>query len=298
MPTGRFAPSPTGRLHLGNLRTALVSWLFARADGSRWLLRYDDLDTGAIRDEHYQTQADDLLALGLEWDGPPVRQSDRTELYTASVARLMASTETYRCYCSRREIREAAQAPNRPLAGHAYPGTCARLTAPERAEREATGRPGALRVRAAGTVVGFDDLVAGPRSFELDDFVVVRNDGTPAYHLVTVADDDDLGVGLVVRGDDLLDSTSRQLHLAGLLGLTPVDHAHVPLVLGPDGDRLAKRHGAVTLADRGDDPRAVLGLLAATLGLCDDGERPTPAELLDRFDPDALPRAPLVLDGG
>ncbi|MGI9612432.1 MAG: tRNA glutamyl-Q(34) synthetase GluQRS [Acidimicrobiales bacterium] len=312
MPSGRFAPSPTGRLHLGNLRTALVAWLFARSDGAHLHLRFDDLDSAAVRAEHYLTQADDLQALGLDWDGEPIRQSDRTDRYADALAALSAAGLLYSCYCSRREIREAAQAPNRPFAGRSYPGTCRELTADQRAEREASGRPPALRVRADGLTVAFVDLVMGAASFELDDFVVRRNDGTPAYHLVTTVDDVDLGIEVVVRADDLLDSTSRQLHLASLLAgttdadragetneATPIGHAHVPLVLGSDGQRLAKRHGAVTLADRvamGESPEQVLSFLAVSLGLCEPGEPATPGALLNRFDPALLPTEPLTLD--
>ena len=262
-----------------------------------------------MRSEHYVTQANDLVALGLSWDGEPIRQSDRMDRYTDALAGLSGAELLYPCYCSRREIREAAQAPNRPFAGRSYPGTCRELTAEQRAEREASGRPPALRVRAEGLTVGFVDLVAGPTSFELDDFVVCRNDGTPAYHLVTTVDDADLGIEVVVRADDLLDSTSRQLHLASLLASTSegddereatgtIDHAHVPLVLGADGERLAKRHGAVTLADRvalGESPQQVLSFLAASLGLCEAGEPTTPAALLDRFDPARLPTEPFTL---
>lgn len=303
VPTGRFAPSPTGPLHLGNLRTALVAWLFARQDDSPLYLRFDDLDADAVRAEHYEAQAADLAALGLVWDGEPVRQRDRVDRYREVLDAFAGTDLVYSCYCSRREVREAAQAPNRPYGGHRYPGTCRELTAAERAEREARGRPPALRVRAEGTSVEFVDAIAGPARFDLDDFVIRRNDGTPAYHLVTVVDDADMGVELVVRADDLLDSTSRQLHLADLtadkIGSARPDHAHVPLVLGADGARLAKRHGAVALSDRvalGQTPADVLSFLAASLGLCEPGEPTTPAALLDRFDPTALPTEPLVLD--
>jgi glutamyl-tRNA synthetase len=300
MATGRFAPSPTGRLHLGNLRTALAAWLFARSGGGRFHLRFDDLDTAAVRDQHYASQVDDLGALGLDWDGPPLRQSERLDLYRPAIDRLVADDLVYPCYCSRREIREAAQAPNRPLAGRPYPGTCAHLGRRARQQRAREGRQPALRLRTTEPVVGFDDLLAGPVEFAVDDFVVQRNDGTPAYHLVTVLDDAALGVELVVRADDLLDSTSRQLLLARLLGLPQPGHAHLPLVLSASGERLAKRHGAVTLPDRaacGEAPADVLAFLASSLHLCEPHERPTAAELAGRFDPGRLPTDPLLLGG-
>lgn len=299
MPSGRFAPTPSGSLHVGNLRTALVAWLFARSDASPLWLRFDDLDAEAVRPRYYRSQADDLVALGLGWDGEPVRQSERLPRYRAALAELEASGLGYPCFCSRREIREAAQAPNSPLAGHGYPGTCRDLTPAERARRRAAGRTPALRVRAAGTVVTFDDRLAGPQHHEIDDFVVMRNDGTPAYHLVNVVDDDALEIELVVRGDDLLPSAARQLFLARLLGRAQPAQAHVPLVLAPDGARLAKRHGAVGLTERmagGETPADVLSFLAASLGLAEPGQPVTPAELVPRFRPEALPREPFVLD--
>ncbi|HEU4977896.1 MAG TPA: tRNA glutamyl-Q(34) synthetase GluQRS [Solirubrobacteraceae bacterium] len=277
--TGRFAPSPTGPLHLGNLRTALLAWLFARAAGSRFLLRIEDLDAGRVRPEHEADQIADLLALGIDWDGEVVRQSERSELYVAALERL----DTYPCYCTRAEIREAASAPHGEQPEGAYPGTCRELSAAERSEREAAGRPPALRVRAGGAV---------------DDFVVRRNDGAFAYNLAVVVDDADQGIEEVVRGADLLDTTPRQVWLARALGLPVPAHVHVPLVLGPDGSRLAKRHGAVTLADRaplGEDADAVRGLLALSLGLAAPGERPAPAELVERFDRATLPTEPWVL---
>ncbi len=301
MVKGRFAPSPTGRLHLGNLRTALVAWLSARGPGSSFLLRFEDLDRGAVRQEHYRSQRDDLLAVGLDWDEPVVCQSERSALYDEALSRLQAADLVYPCFCSRREIREAAQAPNLPHAGHQYPGTCRDLSSAQRSER-ATTRDPALRVRSGGAVRGFDDRVMGPCQFEIDDFVVSRNDGTPAYHLAVVVDDADQGIDLVVRADDLLESTSRHLLLYELLDLPAPDHAHVPLVLAPNGDRLAKRHGAVTLEDRaalGQSPAEVMAFLASTLGLGDAGDAAgpplRPADLIPRFDFGSIPRDPLVL---
>ena len=295
MSTGRFAPSPTGRLHLGNLRTALAAWLFARHGGGRFLLRFEDLMTASVRDEHYRTQADDLAALELEWDDEPVRQSDRLDLYRKAIAQLTEQDLVYPCYCSRKDVREATQAPNGLYRTRHYPGTCRTLSPAQRAEREASGRPPALRFRSNGETRSFTDLVAGPFSSELDDFVVQRGDGTPAYNLAATVDDAEQGIELVVRADDLLDSTPRQLALLDALGLPAPAHAHVPLVLNEAGDRLAKRDGAVTLDDRkllGQSALAVRSVLAASLGLCSPGEQPTLAELLERFDAATLPREP------
>lgn len=293
---GRFAPSPTGSLHLGNLRTALLAWLFARAAGSRFVLRIEDLDPVASRAEHEHGQLDDLAALGLEWDPPVVRQSERRAAHEDAIAVLEYAGLTYPCYCTRREIAEAAQAPNAALIRR-YPGTCRALTAAQRTRREADGRPSAVRLWAGGTTVTIHDRFAGAVTGVVDDIVVRRNDGVPAYNLAVVVDDDAQGVEEVVRGDDLLTSTPAQAHLATLLGLAPHAYTHVPLVLGPSGERLAKRDGAVTMADRaalGDDAVDVRGLLAASLGLAAPGERPGVDDLLARFDPDALGREPWV----
>ncbi|MDX6723127.1 MAG: glutamyl-tRNA synthetase [Solirubrobacteraceae bacterium] len=236
---GRFAPSPTGSLHLGNLRSALLAWLFARAQGARHLVRMEDLDRGRVRERFHDEQLADLAALGLDWDGPVVRQSRRTALYERALADLRAQGRVYECWCTRAEIREAASAPHGELPDGAYPGTCLRLTAAERAQRAAAGRPPALRVRAEAARVAFDDRVAGPVQGVVDDFVVRRNDGAFAYNLAVVVDDAQQGVGEVVRGGDLLDCTPRQLWHGARLGLPAPRHAHLPLLLGPDGTRLA-----------------------------------------------------------
>jgi glutamyl-tRNA synthetase len=294
-PDGRFAPSPTGTLHLGNLRTALLAWLFARSQDARFLVRMEDLDTGRVRERFYDEQLHDLAALGLDWDGPVVRQSERLALYADAIETLDGHGVIYECWCTRAEIREAASAPHGDLPEGAYPGTCRDLTAAERAERAASGRPPALRVRADAARVAFEDRIAGPVAGVVDDFVVRRNDGAYAYNLAVVVDDADQGVGEVVRGMDLLDSTPRQLWLAARLGVPAPRHAHVPLMLGPDGTRLAKRHGAVTLADRaaiGEDADEVRAYLAFTVGLAEPGEPVTPAELVERFSPGVLAAAP------
>jgi glutamyl-tRNA synthetase len=295
---GRFAPSPTGPLHLGNLRTALLAWLFARSASARFLVRIEDLDQVASRPEHEAGQLADLAAIGIDWDGEVVRQSARGPLHDAAIDRLIDAGLTYPCFCTRREILEAAAAPHGDGPEGAYPGTCHALTSSERAAREATGRRPALRLRADGVTAAFDDRLRGPQRGRVDDFVLRRNDGTPAYNVAVVVDDADQGIGEVVRADDLLPTTPRQVHLAGLLGLPVPTYAHVPLVLGPDGERLAKRHGAVTLADRlarGESPNQVRSLLATGLGLAAPHEAVSMAELVARFDPAALPMTPWVV---
>lgn len=292
---GRFAPSPSGPLHLGNLRTALLAWLFARSAGARFLVRIEDLDPGRSRREHEAGQLADLAALGLDWDGPVVRQSERRELHRAALEQLRASGRVYPCWCTRAEIREAASAAHGPLPEGAYPGTCKRLSVTARAARERSGRAPALRLDAGAERVAFVDRLHGPVAGVVDDLVLWRGDGTPAYNLAVVVDDADQGIGEVVRGDDLLDTTPRQLLLQRLLGLPAPSYAHVPLVLGDDGARLAKRHGAVTLADRaarGEEPADALAWMAHSLGLARCDEAVDPTLLLERFDPAALPREP------
>jgi glutamyl-tRNA synthetase len=291
---GRFAPSPSGPLHLGNLRTALLAWLFARSREARFLLRVEDLDPGRSRPEHERGQIADLRALGLDWDGKPVRQSERGALYHDAIAQLESDGRVYPCWCTRAEIRAAAGAPHGPLPEGSYPGTCRDLAGAERRRRErASDRRPALRLDAGGERLRFEDLVHGPVERQVDDFVLRRGDGTPAYNLAVVVDDADQAIGEVVRGDDLLDTTPRQLLLCRLLGLPAPRHAHVPLVLGPDGARLSKRHGAVTLRERPD----ALGWMAASLGLAEPGEEVTAARLVERFDPSRLPREAAVLIG-
>jgi glutamyl-tRNA synthetase len=291
----RFAPSPTSHLHLGNLRTALVAWLLARTTGRDFRLRVEDLDTTRVTaaGEVAARQLADLAALGLDHDGEIVWQSRRLDAY----ARAVASLDTYPCYCTRREIADAASAPHgdgyRP-----YPGTCLRLTARRRAELEASRRP-ALRVRADGASSTVSDLWAGAVTGVVDDFVVVRNDGVPAYNLAVVVDDLAMGVDQVCRGDDLLSSAPRQAWLLRRLGGVAPTYAHVPLALNPAGQRLAKRDGAVSLGDLsavGWTAQAVLGLLATSLGLAESGEPVTPSLLAGRFDPSGLPRGPWVVD--
>ena len=301
---GRFAPSPTGDLHLGNLRTALAAWLSASRAGShgvRFVIRMEDLDPLTSTAAHEQRQLDDLATIGIRSDVDVVRQSERFEIYEAAIDRLAEAGLVYPCFCTRREIREATAAPHGAvLPDGAYPGTCRELTDRERRERASSGRPPAWRLRTSGERYTFDDLVAGPVAGGVDDVVLRRNDGVPAYNLAVVVDDAAQGITEVVRGDDLLTSTPRQIHLQRLLGLATPTYAHVPLVIGLDGQRLAKRHGAVTLRDWTGLGRTVpelLEVLGASLGSAPSPGAPVPqqaADLLDRFSWSRVPRAPWV----
>ncbi|OBB40389.1 tRNA glutamyl-Q(34) synthetase GluQRS [Mycobacterium sp. 852002-51961_SCH5331710] len=285
MTAGRFAPSPSADLHIGNLRTAILAWLFARSTGRRFLMRVDDLDDRTFTDVG-QRQLDDLAAIGLTWDLVEW-QSEHPERYDAAIAELDGRGLLYECYCSRRDIAQAPRAPHAPQG--AYPGTCRELTDAERAARRAeTGRPPALRLRTDAIVHTVHDVLHGEYTGIVDDFVVRRGDGVPAYNLAVVVDDASRDVDQVVRGDDLLPSSPRQAYLARMLGHPEPVYAHVPLVLNEDGARLAKRDGAVTLAEIGV-PRA-LAQIGESLGW-----RARDLEgMLAEFDPQRLPRQPWI----
>ncbi|KHL10623.1 glutamyl-tRNA synthetase [Mumia flava] len=288
--TGRYAPSPSGDLHVGNLRTGLLAWMFARSTGRSFRMRVEDLDR--VRAGAEQRQLDDLAAVGLEWDPPLVRQSERGDAYTAALQALVDAGRTYECFCTRREIAEAASAPHGTPG--LYPGTCRTLSTAERDARR-TERPAAIRLASEVVEATVTDLLHGAYTGPVDDVVLMRNDGVVAYNLAVVVDDAAIGVDQVVRGDDLLSSAPRQAYLATLLGIAPPTYAHVPLALNADGQRLAKRDGAVTLADlaeRGLAVDDVVAWIAESLGMT---EARTAGEMLERFDPAALPREPWVV---
>ncbi len=276
----------------------MVSWLQTRAEGGDWLVRMEDLDRVTSSRTHEVDQLRALAALGMRPDGEVVRQSERFALYRDAISTLQAAGRVYECFCTRREIRDAAQAPHGDLPEAAYPGTCRTLTDARREALTRQGRRPALRLAANGERFVVRDLMAGEFAGASDDVVLQRNDGVPAYNLAVVVDDALQGVTHVTRGGDLLSSTPRQRLLQQLLGLPEPVYAHVPLVLAPDGTRLAKRHGAVTVQDlgtRGVGPDQVLSRVAASLGLCQADESVSPDELVERFRIEALPREPWSL---
>lgn len=267
---GRFAPSPTGVLHVGNLRTALVAWLGSVSIGGEMLVRVEDLDRANSSIENETRQLADLERIGLTFPRPTLRQSERFPVYDSIVDDLTSRGLTYRCFCSRREIREAINAPHGRNPDGAYPGTCRDLSRRDIDDRIAQGRPAAIRLRTEGEEYSFDDLIRGKIVGTVDDFVLRRNDGVPAYNLAVVVDDAEQGITQVVRGDDLTSSTPRHLHLQRLLDVSTPRYAHVPLVVGDDGERLAKRHGSVTLdalAAEGCPVDGVVAELLESLGL-------------------------------
>ena len=281
---------------MGNLRTALAAWCSARSQGGTFVVRMEDLDPVTSSPAHEVGQLADLASLGIVSDVAVVHQSERFDLYRAAIDRLGELGVVYPCYCTRREIRDASTAPHgEPVPDGAYPGTCRDLSSAQRAQKVAEGRPPALRLRADAQRYVVHDLVAGRYEGVVDDVVLQRNDGVPAYNLAVVVDDAAQGVSDVLRGDDLLSSTPRQMLLQDLLGLPRPRYAHVPLVLGADGQRLAKRHGAVTLADlalRGITPSRVLAVLGGSLGLCAPSDEVEAHHLVPRFHLDLVPRQP------
>jgi glutamyl-tRNA synthetase len=299
---GRFAPSSSGLMHLGNARTALLAWLDTRARGGTMRLRIEDLDRDRCRPQYAHAIRDDLAWLGLDWDAETRPQSLRDPDYAAAVERLSQPGLVYECFCTRRELAAVASAPHggddQPAA---YPGTCRELTAAQRERLRAEGKRPALRVRMPDGAVEVHDRLhgSGPRPIG-GDVVVRRSDGLYAYQLAVVVDDAADGVTDVVRGDDLLGSTARQVALQQLLGLPQPAYAHVPLMLGDDGERLAKRHGAVAVADlraAGATARELVGALAHTAGI-GEGGAVAAAELVDGFDLARVARRPWRLAPG
>ncbi|WP_241156499.1 MULTISPECIES: tRNA glutamyl-Q(34) synthetase GluQRS [unclassified Adlercreutzia] len=303
---GRFAPSPTGRMHAGNIFAALMAWLVAKSQGGDMVLRIEDLDRERSKPRFRDAVQRDFESLGLTWDAGPFYQHDRDEAYRAAFDALSARGLTYPCFCTRADLH-AASAPHQGEK-HVYPGTCRSLTDAERAvrrerleaEARATGAPArrpSCRLRVDERVIEVDDQIQGPYAQRLDrecgDFLVRRSDGAFAYQLAVVVDDAAQGVSSVVRGVDLLCSTPQQVYLQDLLGLPHARYAHVPLFVAPDGRRLAKRNRDAALDEllaRFKTPAGVVGHVAYAAGLIPADEPVMPEQLLEGFDLDALAR--------
>ena len=312
MYVGRLAPSPTGALHLGNARTFLIAWLRCRAAGGRMLMRMEDLDHPRRKAGAAELAAEDLRWLGLDWEegpdvgGPnaPYVQSERVERYLEAFDRLVAAGSVYPCTCTRKDVESAQSAPH-PGEEMSYPGTCRdRYASLAEAQAVAGDRPVAWRFRVADDETAFIDHFRGEERSRLaggsGDFVVARG-RSPGYQLAVIVDDAAMGVTEVVRADDLVPSTHRQLVLFRALRLAPPEFLHVPLVIGADGRRLAKRHGdtrVATYREAGVAPEELVGWLAATCRLARPGERCTPSQLLEGFTLERIPRHPVVVDQG
>ena len=296
--TGRFAPSPSGRMHLGNVFSALLAWLSVRSQGGEMVLRIEDLDPDRCRPEYAETLKDDLRWLGLDWDREQTPQSRRTAVYAEQFDRLRERGLIYPCYCTRGELH-AASAPHASDGRLLYAGTCRDLTPQQRAEK--TKAP-AWRLRVPDAVYGFTDGLQGyfeeNLAAQCGDFIIRRADGVYAYQLAVVTDDGQGGITEVVRGMDLLDSTPRQLYLYELLGLQPPKFYHVPLLTAPDGRRLSKRDKDLDLGvlRQSHRPEELIGKLALLAGQQDTDTPVSAEELRHSFRWDLVPAAPIALD--
>lgn len=307
---GRFAPSPTGQLHLGNARTALLAWLQMRRAGGTLVLRLENLDLARCRPHLAQAVMADLRWLGLDWDEGPDRggpyqpyiQSERSALYRSALQQLSASGRAYPCFCSRTDILRAAGAPHTGDEGPRYPGTCRLLSRDQKELLLQAGRVHCWRFRLPSGPVQFEDGLHGHvvenAAQRHGDFVIWSRDGHAAYQLAVVVDDGAMAITDVLRGDDLLASTVRQIWLYRELGLPLPQFTHVPLLLGPDGTRLAKRHGAVGIGElrqRGFKAEAIVGYLAFLSGLAPRGATCRSHELIHAFDLACLSREPATV---
>jgi len=298
-------------MHLGNAWTALLAWLQVRSQGGTMVLRIEDLDPDRSRKEYVDQLIEDLHWLGLDWDegpdigGPygPYCQDERRHLYQAALESLIQQGLVYPCYCSRAELRQAASAPHGSDRNNIYPGYCRNLTMAQRQFKEASGRRPALRLMVPDCTIAFIDglygLVRQNLRQECGDFILQRSDGVHAYQLAVVVDDAAMGITHVLRGNDLLDSTPRQLLLYELLELTPPAFIHVPLLYGTDGHRLSKRQKDLTIASlraRGCSPYKIVGYLAWQAGLKERWEETPPRDLITDFNVSRLTTRPIIVD--
>jgi glutamyl-tRNA synthetase len=304
-PRVRFAPSPTGYLHVGGARTALFNWLYSRKEGGTFVLRIEDTDRERSSDEMTEAILESLRWLGLDWDEGPYHQADGFARHRDDVRRIVESGQAYPCFCSPEELqarREAAEAQAGP-GGYRYDRRCDRVTASEAAARVGAGEPHTIRFHVPDGVTEWDDAVHGLTRFrnaEIDDFIILRSDGTPTYNLAVVSDDVQMRIGLVIRGDDHLSNTPKQILLYRALDAAEPRFAHVPMILGADGRRLSKRHGATAVAEyrsMGILPQALTNFLAL-LGWNpgDDQEIMLEHELIARFSLERINKKSAVFD--
>lgn len=296
---GRLAPSPTGAQHIGNARSYLIAWLSARSRGGTMVLRIEDIDSPRVKSGAAPQACDDLRWLGLDWDKGPVVQTERLNFYQDALRQLQQQELVYPCTCTRSDIERSASAPHLEHEGPSYPGTCSHRQSIDAAHLMV---PYAWRFRVPAKPLEFTDGFRGVTRVDLTemggDFVVWKSSATPAYQLAVVVDDAAQGVTEVIRGDDLVPSTPRQLLLYGALGLWPPRFTHVPLVIGADGRRLAKRHGDTRIAslrEQGVRPEMLRGLLAFSCGWLESIKPIDIQELLPRFRLDTIPKQPFVL---
>jgi glutamyl-tRNA synthetase len=300
VPRVRFAPSPTGYLHVGGARTALFNWLVARREGGVFVLRIEDTDRERSSDEMTRAILDGMSWLGLEWDEGPVHQADGIDRHRADALRMLERGEAYRCFCTPEELdaRRAAMGDE-----YRYDRACAAIPPEEVARRLEAGDAFTVRFHVPEGATEWDDVVHGPTRFrneDIEDFIILRSDGTPVYNLAVVSDDVEMAINLVLRGDDHLSNTPKQILLYRALGADVPRFAHLPMILGPDGKRLSKRHGATSVGEyreQGILPQALVNFLAL-LGWNpgDEQEIFTPEELIERFSLDRVNKKSSVFD--
>ena len=292
----RFPPSPTGHLHLGGARTALFNWLFARHNQGKFILRFEDTDRERSKPEYVKSIIEALKWLGLDWDEGPYFQSKRLEIYQKYAQKLFEEGKAYYCECSKEILEEKKKKMLEKGLKPRYDGTC-------REKNLGPGEGRALRIKAPeiGEIV-FEDLLRGKIIFpgeEIDDFIIMRSDGTPTYHFAVVIDDISMGVTHVIRGDDHISNTPKQLIIYKALSVEPPEFAHIPMVLGSDGARLSKRHGAKSILeyrDAGFLPKALLNYLARLGWGYGDQEYFTVEELIEKFDLKSINLSPARFD--
>lgn len=300
----RFAPSPTGFLHVGGARTALYNWLFARRNQGIFLLRIEDTDVERSEERFWKQILEDMQWLGLDWDQGPFFQHGRKDIYARSAKDLVQNQKAYYCFCSPQELERQREEASRNNIPFRYNGRCLKIPAPEALERISAGNPAAIRFRVPeGGRTEFHDLIRRKVSFdnrELDDFIILRSNGEPTYNLAVVVDDALMKITHVIRGDDHISNTPKQILLYQALGIPCPQFAHIPMIMGPDNTRLSKRHGAVAVGqyrEAGYLPEALVNYLAL-LGWSYDSQQTlfSIPELIEKFDLKKVSKKAAIFD--